>query len=1204
MREWRVMSEIRSNITLSTDKITILHQNLQHCRAATLELIENCNELNASIMCIQEPYVYQGTVRGLPGQNLYCSNQLNPLAAIVSYTNNALIISKYTTRTCCCVLFQTQTPFLLCSVYYSRNADNLLEELSHLERLIEEYNELPIIITGDFNAWHSTWGSQLDDRRGEEILEFLCSNLLILMNDGLAPTFDNDGRQSYIDLTMTNNNAARFIKDWQVVDTETKSDHFLISFTWSVSPSSFVPKSLTRKYKTRNIDWTKFSGLIANELQSFEYSVNNLSNKQEIEKFVNNLTDSVQKVSNESLPMTKPTNRKIFWMTSELKKLKLEVNNLRRKYQRYKRAGIPNWQLNLEQYKNLSKIYGKEKLKTKKIAIRKFYTEQNRETVWKGPYRWTKNDKNYQQISTIKNGTDWTRDVQETAGTLLDQFFPNDVTCENDMVIHHQINLPYYQPNDIPFTVKEVETAIKNENDNRSPGEDAISANVVAHIFCVYPNLLTQLYNKCLQYATFPARWKISTVKIIPKEYTLEPTAKSFRPISLLNVMGKILEKLIYDRLLVFVYSSPTIKMSSKQYGFTPQKSAENAINEVTSRQRKILNDNKYGIMVSLDVSGAFDSAWWQLILATLKKFKIPANLYHLIQDYFCNREAVMPLCGEMFQKTLFRGCPQGAKCSPLFWNILYDNLLKLNLPAGCYLQAFADDAFLLCESTQLELCEQRTNAALQIISNWGKQNKLIFNPLKTQAMFITRRRMDSYVPQILMEGSEIKFVTAIKYLGIVIDRKLLWNQHVKFVCAKAKKLTQLISRTSGKEWGLSGYVMKAIYTGAIEPLFQYSCSTWIDAIKTEENRNLILSTQRLFALAIIRAYRTVSREASLVLADIIPLDLKLQMWSDRYHIKHGRNLPFLAGLTYQRPVEFTRNGHPANNRQYLTDGCGQLHSLKIYTDGSRLDDQTGCAFVAYRDNAIVYSSKFRLANYCTVFQAELFAIKCSLVWCQNTDDLVNIISDSMSALQSIQNQTSRNLLAVEIRELMRSRSMHVCLSWTRAHVGTEGNEEADRLAKEATTDIEVAFSLFPLSFAMRTMTGNVMERWDRRWIEADTGRVTFEFFPTVSGRRKWKYTPDYAATQMLTGHGNLRQYLVRFKKISNDECDCGQVQTSLHLVRDCAATEVYRREFQDQSGINLTAQLPQCVTDDGFVNFLHRIHSVLRPNPTEPNLT
>src|SRR5699024_1451902 len=106
-----------------------------------------------------------------------------------------------------------------------------------------------------------------------------------------------------------------------------------------------------------------------------------------------------------------------------------------------------------------------------------------------------------------------------------------------------------------------------------------------------------------------------------------------YRPISLLNVMGKIYEKLINDRLTYWLHRHPS-GIFARQFGFTPQLSAEDAVYEITQMQRKILLEKKVGLLISLDISGAFDSACWDLILVTLRRYQIPGNLYQIIADY------------------------------------------------------------------------------------------------------------------------------------------------------------------------------------------------------------------------------------------------------------------------------------------------------------------------------------------------------------------------------------------------------------------------------------------------------------------------------------------------------------------------------------------------------------------------------------------
>ncbi|KAH7643981.1 hypothetical protein HUG17_6343 [Dermatophagoides farinae] len=141
---------------------------------------------------------------------------------------------------------------------------------------------------------------------------------------------------------------------------------------------------------------------------------------------------------------------------------------------------------------------------------------------------------------------------------------------------------------DVPFSSEEAYDAILTENDNKSRGEDGICANIIKHLNNLFPTLFLNIYNACLKLGTFPDRWKVSIVKVIPKP-------------------------------------------------------------------------------------GSSD----------LQTASIPKNLVNIFRSQFTNRKAKLTICGESAEKLLSRGCPQGAKCSPLLWNILYDNLLKLHLPTG-----------------------------------------------------------------------------------------------------------------------------------------------------------------------------------------------------------------------------------------------------------------------------------------------------------------------------------------------------------------------------------------------------------------------------------------------------------------------------------------------------------------------------------------
>jgi hypothetical protein len=159
------------------------------------------------------------------------------------------------------------------------------------------------------------------------------------------------------------------------------------------------------------------------------------------------------------------------------------------------------------------------------------------------------------------------------------------------------------------------------------------------------------------------------------QNYPLNKTGKrglqryvQYRPISLLNVGGNVLKKLLINRIMHFLYSNELLNQN--QFGFTPQKSTTDAAMAIKVFIDEALTKGHIVALVSLDVKGAFDAAWWPSILKTLKDFQCPRNLYNLTRNYFNYRSAFFSTNSMSIEKAVNKGCPQGSCSGPGYWNI------------------------------------------------------------------------------------------------------------------------------------------------------------------------------------------------------------------------------------------------------------------------------------------------------------------------------------------------------------------------------------------------------------------------------------------------------------------------------------------------------------------------------------------------------
>jgi hypothetical protein len=204
---------------------------------------------------------------------------------------------------------------------------------------------------------------------------------------------------------------------------------------------------------------------------------------------------------------------------------------------------------------------------------------------------------------------------------------------------------------------------IEKFNSKKAPGEDGLTSEIIIHVFRSFSSFLTEVYNKCLKEGCFPKQWKKSSIIPIIKQGKEDITdASKYRPISLLNVAGTVLDKLMINRILHHVHSNASL--NSNQYGFMSQSGTVEAAITVREIIGETVNHENCISVVSLDVRGAFDAAW-----LNLQELKCPKKLFNLSRSYFSNRTA--SLCGNMLklEKPVSIGFPQDSCCGLGFWN-------------------------------------------------------------------------------------------------------------------------------------------------------------------------------------------------------------------------------------------------------------------------------------------------------------------------------------------------------------------------------------------------------------------------------------------------------------------------------------------------------------------------------------------------------
>ncbi|GBM28085.1 hypothetical protein AVEN_66569-1 [Araneus ventricosus] len=243
-----------------------------------------------------------------------------------------------------------------------------------------------------------------------------------------------------------------------------------------------------------------------------------------------------------------------------------------------------------------------------------------------------------------------------------------------------------------------------------------------------------------------------------------------------------------------------------------------------------------------------------------------------------------------------------------------------------------------------------------------------------------------------------------------------------------------------------------------IERILLYGAPAWANNITSRQQR-LLNYIQRKFLLNITGAYSTTPTAALQVIEGITPLQIKAQMESILVRVGRLRSDCNWEGSSFLYQ-DFQQPNPPLIIHRAIFDLEDRVSIVSdphtpaeaIYTDGSHLEGETGCAFCVIQNNVQIQQWTAKLNPHNTVFQAETVAITEAINWANSKGISTSIWSDSESALRAISSYKSSNPLIQETQQaLLHNLSMQ--LNWIKAHIGFLGNEAADNLVKQATKE-------------------------------------------------------------------------------------------------------------------------------------------------------
>ncbi|KAG5666233.1 hypothetical protein PVAND_017809 [Polypedilum vanderplanki] len=676
------------------------------------------------------------------------------------------------------------------------------------------------LFCGDLNAKHRFWNCKMANRAGTLLYNEYCSNnfnIYFPQESTYIPP-DINRQPSTLDLVLTNNNF-NIVPE---ICNDLLSDHTAISFNIKFQSTAELLEN-RGQFDYSNANWKKYRRLLNGTFHE-QVGTPTFTTTSDIDTHIEKLTTAIINARDASIPkvihnqykinlpdsligMIKVKNAlKCTWRRNRIPSLKSEINRMENKI-KYEISQIrnSNWSHKLKSItpgnQSLWKTARMMKIGSKIIPPLKTATglatcNVDKANVIANTFK----NNHVNPINRVPAVYDYT--VNATVTNFLNN---NSQTDASDSLL-----LP---------TMDELKEAVNRLPNNKEPGKDGIKNCLIKNLPVYGFELLLLIFIACLRLGYFPMTWKHAKVFPIGKPNKDPSLPTSYRPISLLSSISKLLERLILNR--VNKHCDINKIIPDTQHGFRSGFSTVHQLKRVIDYAKQGLrNKNSIGL-ITLDVEKAFDRVWYNGIIFKMIKLNFNTNIIKIVNSFLRNRSFHVAISNKVSQThQIDIGVPQGAVLSPILYNI-YTHDLPTN---DSYESAlFADDvAKFSANSTLLRVNKSITLAAKETYEYMRKW-KININGAKTNAIFITKRisRQIPDTPLPIFETS-VNWCDELKYLGIVIDKRLTFGKHIDYVIAKTniaiKILYPLLSRNSK----LDTKNKLLIYKLAIRPIFTY----------------------------------------------------------------------------------------------------------------------------------------------------------------------------------------------------------------------------------------------------------------------------------------------------------------------------------------------------------------------------------------------
>lgn len=619
----------------------------------------------------------------------------------------------------------------------------------------------------------------------------------------ILPTRICDTRSSCLDIIAINNELHCLS---YYTRSDSSSDHLPVTAVLN-SPCDRVIKPIVKR-SMRKANMTSLRAKVSN----MELSGNLEDPDELLTSFYSQLTD----ILNEEVPLREfpCKKRNLPWIDNRIKSLLSHRNKLTRKV---KKSVIPRQAL-LEELKLTKKRIRSQFRSAAKKYGEKLLGDADSKNAWRfiRQVSFTETKSSSITPNVIEINEYFASIVNDPGKNQLINY--NSCDRENALVL-------------APCSTSVVLDSLRRVKATNTLSADGLSGSIIKPLADQLAPALTLIYNASLTSGIFPSMWKSANICPVYKLKGPKHDPSNYRPISILPIFGRCLEKIVARQLTGFCEINTILP--DEQFGFRKNSSCEVALLSAVDEWLSAIDDGDYVGALLIDLSKAFDSVPHQALLKELHSINVGSEALKWFSSYLENRfQRVVTQDIIADFRPVSRGVPQGSCLSPILFNIFIRDLPS---SSRCKTFQFADDVTEYSRSKSLESIKQELVLSFEDTKRYCANKGLTINASKTQFIVLKApsKKLEADF-NLTIDEVPLTPLPAVKLLGFTIDRHLTFSPHINLILKKCHGILGIMRRVAMQ---LPKKLLLLMYTALIRPHLEYASAILESASNTNKQK-------------------------------------------------------------------------------------------------------------------------------------------------------------------------------------------------------------------------------------------------------------------------------------------------------------------------------------------------------------------------------